>query len=39
AREIPVGLHGPPHDPRLVARWLAATRREAQHMHCVDHCG
>ena len=24
-REIPVGLHGAPHDPRIVARWLEAT--------------
>lgn len=39
AREIPVGLHGPPHDPRLVTRWLEATRREAQHMRRIDHPG
>lgn len=35
AREIPVGLHGAPHDPRLVARWLDATRHQARHMQLV----
>lgn len=34
-REIPVGLHGAPHDPRMVARWLEATRHLVQHMHLV----
>lgn len=34
-REIPVGLHGAPHDPRTVARWLEATRHLAQHMQLV----
>lgn len=34
-REIAVGLHGAPHDPRTVARWLEATRHLAQHMQLV----
>jgi saccharopine dehydrogenase (NADP+, L-glutamate forming) len=34
-REIPVGLHGAPHDPRMVARWLEATRHLAQQMQLV----
>lgn len=34
-REFPVGLHGPPHDRRLVARWLEATQHQAQHMRLV----
>ncbi|MCU9847565.1 saccharopine dehydrogenase NADP-binding domain-containing protein [Defluviimonas sp. WL0024] len=36
ARELPVGLHAAPHDPRLVARWLEATGHEAQVMRRVD---
>lgn len=36
AREIPVGLHGAPHDPRLVARWLAAIDHQAQWMRRVN---
>ncbi|WP_413875077.1 saccharopine dehydrogenase family protein [Albidovulum sp.] len=34
-REIPVGLHGAPHDPRTVGRWLEATRHLAQQMQLV----
>lgn len=34
-RELPVGLHGAPHDPRLVARWLEATSHNAQYMRLV----
>lgn len=34
-REIPVGLHGAPHDPRMVGRWLEATRHLAQQMQLV----
>ena len=34
-REIPVGLHGAPHDTRIVARWLEATRPLAQRMQLV----
>lgn len=37
AREIPVGLHRAPHDPRLVARWLESTRPLAQFMRRIDH--
>lgn len=37
AREIPVGLHGAPHDPRLVQRWLESTRPLAQFMQRIDH--
>ncbi|MCV2874040.1 saccharopine dehydrogenase NADP-binding domain-containing protein [Defluviimonas sp. WL0050] len=37
AREMPVGVHGAPHDPRLVQRWLEETRSAAQEMRRVDH--
>lgn len=37
AREIPVGLHGAPHDPRLVAKWLDRLRPLAQFMRRIDH--
>lgn len=36
-REIPVGLHGAPHDPRLVRNWLEATRPQAQFMRLIEH--
>lgn len=36
-REIPVGLHRAPHDPRLVARWLESTLPLAQFMQRIDH--
>lgn len=32
AREIPVGVHAAPHDPRLIARWLGETEHLAQHL-------
>ncbi|MGB3313436.1 MAG: saccharopine dehydrogenase C-terminal domain-containing protein [Albidovulum sp.] len=34
-REIPVGLHGAPNDPRLVKRWLEETSHQAQDMRLV----
>ncbi|MEZ5776750.1 MAG: saccharopine dehydrogenase C-terminal domain-containing protein [Paracoccaceae bacterium] len=37
AREVPVGIHGAPHDPRLVRRWLDAIGHEAQYMRLVRH--
>lgn len=37
AREIPVGLQGAPHDPRLVAKWLERIRPAAQFMRRIDH--
>ncbi|WP_347311540.1 saccharopine dehydrogenase family protein [Defluviimonas sp. SAOS-178_SWC] len=37
AREFPVGLHGAPHDPRLVTRWLEEVGHQAQYMRLVDH--
>lgn len=36
AREIPVGLHTAPSDPRLVGRWLEATGHQAQYMRLVE---
>jgi saccharopine dehydrogenase (NADP+, L-glutamate forming) len=36
AREIPVGLHSAPSDPRLVTRWLEETGHQAQYMRLVD---
>ncbi|MBC7141297.1 MAG: saccharopine dehydrogenase NADP-binding domain-containing protein [Rhodobacteraceae bacterium] len=37
AREIPVGLHGAPHDPRVVKRWLDEVGHLAQYMRLVAH--
>ncbi|MBK45810.1 MAG: saccharopine dehydrogenase [Roseovarius sp.] len=37
AREIPAGVSAAPHDPKLVARYLAEVERLAQHLHLVDH--
>lgn len=37
AREIPAGVHPAPHDPRLLQRWLAEIRTQAQQMTLVDH--
>lgn len=39
AREIPVGLHRAPHDPRIVARWLQETGHLAQVMRLVRPVG
>ncbi|OYX44705.1 MAG: saccharopine dehydrogenase [Rhodobacterales bacterium 32-67-9] len=36
AREIPVGLHGAPHDPRIVARWLDEVGHLSQFMRRVE---
>jgi saccharopine dehydrogenase-like NADP-dependent oxidoreductase len=36
-REIPAGVHGAPHDPRLLARWLGEVRHLAQYMARIDH--
>ena len=37
ARELPVGVHPAPHDPKLVRRWLDEIGHLAQHMRLVDH--
>ncbi len=39
SREITVGVHAAPHDPRLVARWLGEVGRLAQYLARVDHLG
>ncbi|MGR3699439.1 MAG: saccharopine dehydrogenase family protein [Roseovarius sp.] len=39
AREIPAGVSAAPHDPKLVARYLAEVSRLAQHLTVVDHLG
>ena len=36
AREVAVGVHGAPHDPRTVAHWIEAIRPLAQYMRRVD---
>jgi saccharopine dehydrogenase-like NADP-dependent oxidoreductase len=36
-REIPAGVHGAPHDPRLLARWLGEVGHLAQYMARIDH--
>lgn len=36
-REIPAGVHGATHDPRLLARWLEAVSHLAQYMARIDH--
>ena len=35
-REIAVGVHGAPHDPRLVRRWLEEVGHLAQYMRLVE---
>ncbi len=37
AREVPVGVHAAPHDPRLVGRWLGEVGGLAQYLARVDH--
>ena len=36
-REIPAGVHGAPHDPKLLARWLDQVSHLAQVMQRIDH--
>ena len=36
-REIPAGVHGAPHDPRLLARWLDQVSHLAQYLNRIDH--
>ncbi len=36
-REIPAGVHGAPHDPRVLSRWLGEVRSLAQYMERIDH--
>jgi len=38
-REIAVGVHGAPHDPKLLESWLGQVRGLAQYMERVDHLG
>ncbi len=37
AREIPVGVHAAPHDPRLIARWMAEVGQLVQYLQRIDH--
>lgn len=36
-REIPAGVHGAPHDPRLIQRWLDEVHTLVQFMARIDH--
>ena len=36
-REIPAGVHGAPHDPRLLQRWLGEVGHLAQYLARIDH--
>lgn len=36
-REIPVGVHAAPGDPKLVSRWMTEIDTLAQHLNIVDH--
>jgi saccharopine dehydrogenase (NADP+, L-glutamate forming) len=36
-REIPAGVHGAPHDPRLLHRWLDQVGHLAQYLNRIDH--
>ena len=36
-REIPAGVHGAPHDPKLLARWLGEVGHLAQVLQRIDH--
>jgi saccharopine dehydrogenase-like NADP-dependent oxidoreductase len=38
-REIPAGVHGAPHDPKLLARWLDQVGHLAQVLRRIDHLG
>ena len=38
-REIPAGVHGAPHDPKLLARWLEQVGHLAQFLRRIDHLG
>jgi saccharopine dehydrogenase-like NADP-dependent oxidoreductase len=37
AREIPVGVHAAPHDPKLLSRWLGEVEHLAQYMARINH--
>lgn len=37
AREIPVGVHAAPHDPKLIARWMGEVARLVQYLQRIDH--
>ncbi len=37
ARQIPAGVHAAPHDPRLLAPWLAEVGRLSQYMARIQH--
>ncbi len=39
AREIAAGVHGAPHDPKLLARWLEQVGHLAQVLRRIDHLG
>lgn len=36
-RAIPAGVHPAPHDPALIARWMAEVGHQAQYLARVDH--
>ena len=36
-REIPVGVHAAPHDPKLIARWMDQVQGLVQYLDRVDH--
>ena len=36
-RQIAAGVHAAPHDPRLLAQWLAEVGRMSQYMDRIDH--
>ena len=36
-REIAVGVHGAPHDPKLLKSWLGQVRDLAQYMERIEH--
>jgi hypothetical protein len=38
-REIAAGVHGAPHDPKLLARWLEQVSHLAQFLRRIDHLG
>lgn len=37
AREVPVGVHAAPHDPKLLSRWLGEVEHLAQYMARINH--
>ena len=38
-RQIPVGVHAAPSDPKLIEKWMGEIGKLAQHLEVIDHAG